>query len=104
MDVGIYGQNGIPTNGNPVSSGTSFPVDAVEDDYFLRTDYQPHRLFQKCGARWIKIEDDLTGKWHAASHIVDSFVNNPDMFTNNDGTVEPVKQSITKAIKPKTDF
>jgi hypothetical protein len=102
--VGIYGHDGIPTNGNPVNSGTTFPVDAVEDDYFLRTDYTPNRLFQKCGNRWIKIEDDLTGKWSAASRLIDSFINNDSTFTQADGSVVPVKQSLSQAIKPKTDI
>lgn len=101
---GIAGDDGIPVNSNPVASGTTFPQGAVDGDYFLRTDYIPNRLYQKSGDKWLKIEDDRRAAWSAANAIVESFVNNTDTITLNDGTTVPSMTAVTKIIKPKTDF
>jgi hypothetical protein len=49
--------DGIPTNGADFGFGISFPASALTDDYFLRTDMSPNRLFRYDGSRWIKVED-----------------------------------------------
>jgi hypothetical protein len=44
-------------NGSNFSSGISFPLDSVEGDYFLRTDFLPQRMFRYSGKRWLKVHD-----------------------------------------------
>lgn len=49
--------DGIPTNGADFGHGISFPTNALANDYFLRIDMMPNRLFRYDGKRWIKVED-----------------------------------------------
>lgn len=57
--------DGAPVNGyepqngeqSPFGFGINFPAEAVKNDFFLRTDFLPNRLFRFDGARWIKVED-----------------------------------------------
>ena len=49
--------DGIPPNGAPFTAGIAFPLQPVEGQYHLRTDYLPRRLFRFNGRRWIKVED-----------------------------------------------
>lgn len=96
---------GVPVNGlSIVGSGTSFPTSGVTDgDYFLRTDFNPNRLFQKQGNRWIKIGDDNRLEWAAANRVLTTFINNDNTRLNNNGTTEPEKTNLSKVVKPKTD-
>jgi hypothetical protein len=49
--------DGFPVNGYDFGHGIQFPENAAQDDFFLRTDFLPNRLFKFDGLRWIKIED-----------------------------------------------
>ena len=49
--------DGVPPNGADFGFGIAFPAGAQKDDYFLRNDMMPNRLFRYDGQRWIKIED-----------------------------------------------
>ena len=51
--------DGIPNNGAAFGHGIQFPSVPAVDDYFLRTDFLPNRLFKFDGTRWIKIEDNI---------------------------------------------
>jgi hypothetical protein len=58
-----HGYNGLligdefAPNGSQFGSGISFPTDATEGDYYMRTDFLPQRLFRFEGRRWIKVHD-----------------------------------------------
>ena len=54
----LIGQENAP-NGATFGHGITFPTDAEDGDYFLRTDFLPKRLFQYDGTRWIKVEGDV---------------------------------------------
>jgi hypothetical protein len=96
---------GTPVNGlSIVGSGTTFPTTGTTDgDYFLRTDFNPNRLFQKQGNRWIKIGDDNRLEWAAANRVLTTFINNDNVRLNSNGTSEPEKTNLSKVVKPKTD-
>lgn len=49
--------DGFPSNGYDFGHGIQFPQSATENDYFLRTDFLPNRLFRFNGTRWVRIED-----------------------------------------------
>lgn len=100
-----YGAGGDqPPNGlSVVGSGGEFPMNANDGDYFLRTDFQPNRLFRKDGTRWIKISDDNRFVWAAAERVLTSFINNNSTTTYSDGEVANVKTNMSKVIRPKTD-
>jgi hypothetical protein len=80
--------DGFPSNGYDFGHGIQFPATAGPDDFFLRTDFMPNRLFRFNGARWIKVEDAVrmnmtnsdsratlkTGFINNTSHIYDQAV------------------------------
>jgi hypothetical protein len=49
--------DGFPPNGHAFGHGGSFPSEPFLNDYFLRTDFYPNRLFRYDGTRWAKMED-----------------------------------------------
>lgn len=98
--------DGVPPNGSDFGFGISFPNGAIKDDYYLRTDMLPNRLFRYDGARWIKIEDavrhTLSNTDSRQTHRT-SFINNTNTAVINGETVQE-RQPISKATKPKADF
>lgn len=92
-------------NGEPFGIGTAFPQDNEVNDYFLRTDFLPNRLFRYTGEKWVKMYDDVRM----------TMTNGPDRqtqlgtFINNDNTdtiageTVPERQSLSKALRPKAD-
>jgi hypothetical protein len=51
--------DGVPPNGAAFTAGIAFPMSPIKNQYCLRTDYLPNRLFQFSGTRWIKIDDNV---------------------------------------------
>lgn len=102
----IFAGDGDPPNGAVlVGSGTSFPKDAKDGDYFLRTDYQPHALFMRTNDAWrIQELDYRLTDWSAAHRVLHDFINNDKLTRFKDGTTAPIKQPLSKAVKPKADF
>jgi hypothetical protein len=50
----------VPPNGYPVKGmGPQFPDNAVEGNFFIRTDFMPSRLFRFNGNRWTVFEDNV---------------------------------------------
>ena len=97
--------DGLAPNGEVFGHGISFPTASVEGDYFLRTDFQPNRLFRFDSRRWVKVEDavrhSLTNSPTRDTHRT-SFVNNTKT-TNIGGDTVIERQAISKALKPKAD-
>lgn len=98
--------DGIAPNGADFGSGIAFPAGAINNDYFLRTDMLPNRLFRYDGARWVKIEDAVR---HPLSNTDSRNTHRTGFINNTNSTViagETVveRQAISKALKPKADF
>jgi hypothetical protein len=115
--------DGQPPNGAPFSSGIAFPVNAVDGQYCLRTDYMPNRLFRFNGSRWVKMEDNVRmtmsnmgfkevapggspndiflGK-EVRQTQKGTFINN-DTVSRIDGRSVKEKQALSKALRPKAD-
>lgn len=51
--------DGYPTNGSPFGYGSEFPKQPAKDDYYLRVDYLPNRLFMYDGRKWKAIESSV---------------------------------------------
>jgi hypothetical protein len=49
--------DGFPVNGYEFGFGIQFPMTPAQNDFFLRTDFLPNRLFRFDSTRWIKVED-----------------------------------------------
>ena len=96
---------GDAPNGAPYGVGISFPRSNQEGDYFLRTDFLPNRLFRYDGAKWVKIVDDarmtLTNELQRNTYKT-RFINEAGTTTIAGDEVE-VRQSLSKALKPKAD-
>jgi len=100
----IFAGDGNPPNGaEPIGKGTSFPLNATDGDWYLRTDYDPNVLFRKDGAVWRRQEVDWRKKWQAAHRILESFINNRNKTTIQGDTFDE-KQAISKVIRPRADF
>ena len=96
--------DGTPPNGiSIVGSGDSMPLEANEGEYFLRTDFEPNRLFKKVGSTWKFVSDDNKKVWSAANKLLTTFVNNDNITTNTDGTTKAEKTNMSKAVKPRAD-
>lgn len=98
--------DGIPANGAAFGSGIAFPGGAIPNDYYLRTDMLPNRLFRYDGKRWVKIEDavrhTLSNTDTRATHRT-GFINNTNSAVIGTETVQE-RQAVSKALKPKADF
>lgn len=102
LDFGWPG--GAPNGATVVGSGSAFPVDAQNNDYFLRTDFSPHRLFRKDGDKWRRVSDDNSLNWAAANRLLTTFINNDDFTINSDGEVKSERTNLSQVVKPKTDI
>jgi len=97
--------DGIAPNGEIFGHGTLFPEGSVTGDYFLRTDMVPNRLFRYDGRRWIKMEDNVRmtmTQTNDRSTQKGTFINNTNVTTVAGESV-PERQSVSKALKAKTD-
>lgn len=100
----IFAGDGIPPDGATLAgSGVSFPQNAPDGEYYLRTDYEPNVLFRKDGPVWRRQEVDWRKKWQAAHRILETFINNRNKTTIQGDTFDE-KQALSKVVMPKADF
>ena len=57
--TGYLVADGFPSNGYDFGHGIQFPENPGPDDFFLRTDYLPNRLYRFDSTRWVKVEDNV---------------------------------------------
>jgi hypothetical protein len=103
----IFAGDGVPPDGAlSLGAGRRFPDTFIDQDsYFLRTDMTPPTLYQFTGTRWVQREADFRGPdWTAADSVIESFVNNSNISTLDDGTTSPEKRPLSGAVKPRADF
>jgi hypothetical protein len=78
--------DGFPANGYDFGHGIQFPDGPGLDDFFLRTDFLPNRLFRFDGSRWVKVEDavrmNMTNN-DTRQTLKTGFVNNTDYIYND---------------------
>lgn len=103
--------DGIPANGYDFGFGDQFPDNPATNDFFLRLDFLPNRLFKFNGSSWTKVEDSVRMNMtnnDSRQTLKTGFINNSATtdFTNEDGSVDhiPQRQSLSKALKPRADF
>lgn len=104
--TGYLTGDGTAPNGLPVGTGIAFPSSPKRDEFFLRLDYVPNRLFKYDGKRWVKVEDVMrqnvtpgAGKQTLKS----SFVNNTNVWESANGTTVEERQSLSRAFNPEAD-
>jgi hypothetical protein len=98
--------DGVPVNGATFGSGIQFPATAYQDDFYLRTDFMPNRLFRFDGTRWIKVEDAVRQTMtntDTRNTLKTSFINNTNTTTVA-GETFPERSSLSEALKPRADL
>jgi hypothetical protein len=98
--------DGVPTNGSSFGSGIQFPDSAAQDDFYLRTDFMPNRLFRFDGSRWVKVEDAVRQtitNTDSRNTLKTSFINNTNTTTVA-GETFPERSSLSEALKPRADL
>jgi len=100
----ILGTSDAP-NGAPVGTGIEFPTTREVGDYFIRSDFLPHRMFRYDGSKWTRVKDDVR---MTLTPTIDrytlrgSFVNNTSTNLIGGEVVEE-RQSLSKALRPRAD-
>ena len=97
--------DGLAPNGETFGHGIAFPLSNDVGDYFLRTDFQPNRLFRYDGRRWVKQQDSVRmtlTNTNTRNTQKTSFVNNTKVSTIGGEEVKE-RQSLSEALKPKAD-
>jgi hypothetical protein len=89
--------DGFPVNGYDFGFGIQFPASAQQDDFFLRTDFLPNRLFRFDSTRWIKVEDGVRmtmSNTDTRSTLKAGFINNT-AYTYNDQAATGFSHNLT---------
>lgn len=88
--------NGFPVNGYDFGFGIQFPNSPAADDFFLRTDFMPNRLFRYDGtlSTWAKVEDGVRMTMtnnDTRSTLKTGFINNNNYTYNNEIGADAVR-------------
>jgi len=105
--AGYLTGDGVPPNGYPAGHGVAFPNTPTDGDFFLRTDYYPNRLFRYDGVAWRKIEDNVRmtmTNTNTRQTLKGGFVNNTAKSKISNSLEVEQRQSLSQALKPKTDL
>ena len=93
--------DGIPDNGYEFGFGIQFPNAPLLNDFFLRTDFMPNRLFKFNGNGWIAVEDsvrmDMTNN-DTRNTLKTSFINNTNYIYNDSQASDAVKLSANASV------
>ena len=106
----------LPENENPstdwaygetLASGLSFPANPNQGDYFLRTDFDPNRLFVRRGAKWVRLYDNVQKTdWESSVFgSVEGFVNQlgKDQVSNDEFDIRQPLSGAGVNIKKNTE-
>lgn len=100
-----FNGDGIPPNQNDIAaSGSRFPANALDGDYFLRTDYNPPRLYQRHDNKWCGIEVDWKDRaWTPAHRALEDHLEDQTITTLTSDPANPFneRQPLNNPIKPK---
>jgi hypothetical protein len=90
--------------GETITTGTNFPSGSNQGDFFIRSDFQPNRLFVYQDTKWVRLYDNIdTQTWSDRTFNASTFVNNIDEGVAQGRTYDS-RQSISDAIQPRDDF
>ena len=98
--------DGIPPNGAPVLTLTSFPATPVKGEYVLRVDYMPNRLYIFNGKKCVYVEDNvrmqITNYTDRYTYKTKNF-NDKTSITLADGTKLDSRQSLSNVLRARED-
>jgi hypothetical protein len=100
--------DGFPTNGYDFGFGIQFPATAAADDFFLRVDMLPNRLYRFDGKQnaWIAVEDavrmNMTNT-NSRSTLKTGFINNAN-WTYNEAVISDITNLAKDAVRARTQI
>jgi len=90
-------------HGETLEQGDQFPITPNDGDYFVRTDFNPNRLFVFRGSRWHRLYDNVkTDTWSDRTYNASSFINNENT-TVVDNKEFAERQALSKIGTSKSD-
>lgn len=90
--------------GEAIATGDVFPNGPNQGDFFIRTDFQPNRLFVYRDTKWVRLYDNIEDQtWSNRTFNASTFVNNTEEGVAS-GNYYNSRQAITDAILPKPDY
>lgn len=103
-----FNGDGVPLNQNAIAAkGTRWPDAAMDGDYFLRTDYNPPRLYQRHENKWCAVEVDWRDRdWTPAHRSLEDHLDDTKITTLTSDPSSPFneRQPIHNPIKSKQDL
>lgn len=101
---GVPDSNDVWDYGETLESGDTFPPDPNEGDYFVRTDFQPNRLFVRRGTKWHRLYDNISEQtWSDRTYNGSTFINNERTTVANSEEFNE-RQPLSGAIRPDVDY
>ncbi len=100
---GLVNQQQSYQHGETIPSGDQFPSSPAEGEYFIRTDFNPNRLFARRGSRWHRLYDNVTEQtWTDKTYNASDYIfnNNTTVVDNNENSE---KQAMSEVIKTQAD-
>ena len=97
------GIDGIPAefNADEVPMGNNFPAYAEIGSYYLKTNFNPPRLYIRREGRWELIGYDARTKWMGVPNVLLQAINNEDSMTFSDGTELTKRQNIKDLVRER---
>ena len=100
---GVVIQDNTYNHGETIASGSAFPADANEGEYFIRTDFSPNRMFIRRGSKWNRSYDNVTDKtWVDRTYNASDYITEDAKSMVNDEEFNR-KQAISDVILPRPD-
>lgn len=100
-----FNGEGVPPNQNITADADSrFPQNPSEGDYFLRTDYDPPRLFRRHDSKWCAVDVSWRDRnWVAAHRVLEDFLEDQKITKLSDDTRDQFteRQALSKVITQK---
>jgi hypothetical protein len=93
--------DGYPPNGYVFGQGIRFPQNPAKDDFYLRLDFLPNRLFKFDGQKWLVVEDNLRmtmTNYDTRQVLKTSFINNTKFMYTEEVAVDYVRAAVNDFI------
>jgi hypothetical protein len=101
---GVVIQNNTYTHGEVISSGSEFPGNPQEGQYFIRNDFSPARMFVRRGSKWERRFDNIDElTWTDRTYNASDYINNENQNTIVNDEEFKEKQAISDVILPRPD-
>ena len=103
---GIDTECEVYDHGEQINSGVAFPGDPSNGDYFVRTDFNPKRLFVRRGTKWHRLLDNVKPKtWTEKTFNAAEFIENTEQtMVLKDGGEINERTNLSKVVLPRADF